>query len=348
MTQTVETYSMKDGLVQSKPFSILGLVNAFLRHSRLFGICILLGALVGAASIVVVPRRQIAESTFVVEGDALSRSSALAAQFGVSLGSGSAGATPSVTFYQELLTSRPILLAAVQMPYTTPDGPKTLIEYYGVDGPTPAAKLNAAVTMLRQDLKVTPDITTNVVTLRVTANSGAVATQINQNLLALVAKFNVEKRRTQAALERDFLLARGDEARRELRAAETKLEDFLQSNRTYQTSPQLAFQAQRLQEDIQLKRDISASVGQSFERARIEAVRNTPSFTIIDSPVDAAYPDGHGPVVRAVIGIFVALLLAAAIALLMELAEQSRRTYPEEYKEFARLRRSLFGTRPAK
>jgi uncharacterized protein involved in exopolysaccharide biosynthesis len=327
--------------VEPKPFSILGIINAFLRHSRLLAAGVIVGCIIGAVSIVIVPRRQIAESTFVVEGDASSsRTSAVAAQFGITLGS-AAPSAPGAPFYEELLTSRAILSAAVQKKYDTPAGPRDLMEYYKVEGSTPEQKLNAAVRALRLDLNVTPDLNTNMVTLRVTAKSGIVATQINANLLDLIGQFNVLKRRTQAAQERDFLQGRSDEAKRELRAAESKLEQFLQANRTYQTSPQLAFQAQRLQQDIDLKRDISTSVTQSFERARIDAVRTTPSFTVIDSPAGSAVRDGHGPLIRAIIGAIVGFLIAGAWALVREVASQSRQAYPQEYREFSELRRAI-------
>jgi uncharacterized protein involved in exopolysaccharide biosynthesis len=331
----------KDSKVQSKPFSILGMLNTFLRHSRLIVLGILAGATIGAISILIVPRREIAESTFVVEGDAASssRTGALAAQFGISLGS-NPSSVPDAAFYQDLLTSRAILAGAVQEVYDTPDGRQNLVQYYGVQGRTPDAKLNTAVGALRKDMSVSPDLSINVVKLRVTAESGHLATAINRNLLTLIARFNVEKRRTQSALERDFLQARALEARTDLRAAESRLEDFLERNRTYQTLPQLSFQAARLQQEVQIKRDIFTSVTQSYERARIDAARATPTFTIVDAPEGSAIETGQGPAVRAMIGAIVGLIIAAAIALLKEVAQQSRRAYPEEYDEFSRLKRS--------
>jgi uncharacterized protein involved in exopolysaccharide biosynthesis len=231
--------------------------------------------------------------------------------------------------------------AAVLKTYDTPDGPRNLMEYYEVDGATAQARLNAAIGKLLKNISITSDVTTNVVTMRVSGASGPVVTQINRNLLDLVHTFNVEKRRTQANTERAFLQARVADARAELRDAEAKLQAFFSRNRTYQTSPQLTFEANRLQQDLTMKRTMFESLAQSYERARIDAVRTSPMFTIIDPPEGSARPEGHGPLPRAILGALAGLLIAGALAILKEFAEQSRRQYPEEYNEFARLRSRL-------
>src|SRR5438876_484305 len=91
----------------------------------------------------------------------------------------------------------------------------------------------------------------------------------------------------QASQERRFLGERLDTARAELRRAEGALEKFLQRNRSYPNSPTLLFEHDRLQREAGLRQDVYSMLTQAYEQARMQAVRNTPSISLIDHPVPA-------------------------------------------------------------
>src|SRR5438067_2285669 len=86
-----------------------------------------------------------------------------------------------------------------------------------------------------------------VALLSVTTQWPSVSLALAEKLIRGVGTFNVERRRSQAAAERQFVDAQAAESERALRDAENALQSFLQRNREYGGSPQLPFERDRLQ-----------------------------------------------------------------------------------------------------
>ena len=333
------------GAPDRQPLMVL---NAILRRRRV-ALGVPLAAVALALIIWLVPRNNyVASSQFMPQsgGSPGGQLAGLAAQFGFSLGGGVAD-PESPDFYAELLRSRELTTEVAQGVYRfrTEDGDSlqgNLTQLLKVKGDTPEARLRRTLRELEDRTDVSVGLKTGVIAVKVEMPWPALATQVNRRLLDLVDSYNRTRRQTRAAAERRFVEGRLAEARGELQASEAELERFLDRNRSYQQSPQLTFEASRLQRRVDLRQQVYTSLAQSYENARIEEVRNTPVTTVVSHPEGSAQP------VRSdlLLSMFLALLLGAALALVVifvrEYLEVQRRRHPDDYAEFAALRASVF------
>jgi uncharacterized protein involved in exopolysaccharide biosynthesis len=318
--------------------TIFSALNGLLRQRALvIGCAVLLGA---AGGLWAISRERVytSVSSFMPEGRQ-SAAGGLAAQLGLALPG--AGGTESPQFYVDLLRSRELLGSAVTTAFTVPGHtrPVTLVDLYDVDGETPALRRDAAIDRLDAALDLSPSPRTNVVNVRVSASSPALAQQLNRRLLDLLGEFNRRRRQSRASEERRFAEERLANVKAELRVAEDRLQTFLQSNRDYQNSPSLVFSYERLQADVVLLRQVVMTLQQSAEQAKIEEVRDTPTITLVESSSFPVRPDPRGTVKFALIGAIFGTFLGIAIAFVRETLSRPSVRATSDYEEFVRLRR---------
>ncbi|MBA2457976.1 MAG: hypothetical protein H0V43_03350 [Gemmatimonadales bacterium] len=322
--------------------SLLGLVNLLLRHRGLVLGAALLGFAVAVALSLLAPRVYTAHSSFMPQTrKAMASISGLAAQFGLALPTAEGGQSPA--FYADLLESRAILGDVVtgSFEFTTEAGPTrgTLVDYYRSKGATPALRRDAAIRDLADDVTASTVQRTGVVNLSVTVRDPALAIQINQRLLDLLNQFNLRTRQSQAAEERRFTERRMGEVRGDLRTAEDRLQRFLQRNRDFRNSPELTFQADRLEREVTMQQQVFTTLAQAFEQAKIEEVRDTPVITVVQRPELPARPDRRGLVLKGLAGLLLGLLAGAGLAVWKAYAANLRLLPSSEAAEFAVLRR---------
>jgi uncharacterized protein involved in exopolysaccharide biosynthesis len=229
----------------------------------------------------------------------------------------------------------------VDTPFVLPDaGTLTLVEHYESSGDTPARRRDEAIQSLEQNLETTVDATSGVVELRATATDPALALMINQRVLDLVNQFNLHTRQSQAAMERRFTEGRLEEVRGDLREAEDRQQRFLQRNRDYQNSPELLFQSERLQREVEFRQQLYTVLAESYERAKIDEVRDTPVITVVERPELPARPDRRGLLKWGLVSLILGLILGSILALIREALARTRSDEPAEYAELAELWRS--------
>lgn len=325
--------------------SSLAVANTALRNSRLLLIVPLLSMVVAGALALVVGSTYIAEATFKPESGQLPAGgmAGFAAQLGFDLGSMQGG--ESLEYYARLVESREILTDALRSEYTVgAEGGETrtanLFTLYGIDAPTEDQRVLSGVLRLRKDISVTLDQAANVVSLQTEAPTKDLAVALNARLLELMSRFNLDKRQSQARAEREFVEEQTRRAAAELQAAEARLADFLVQNRRYQGSPELINEVERLKRRVDLRQQVYAGLAQAYEQAKLEEVRNTPVFTVLDRPEGSAREVG-GVFQAMVLGLVAGLVLAGFWVFLREYLAVQRRLHPEDYSEFARRTRAL-------
>ncbi|TFH65128.1 MAG: hypothetical protein E4G90_06765 [Gemmatimonadales bacterium] len=268
----------------------------------------------------------------------------LAAQFGVSLGAASGGET--LDFYVILLRSRAVLEEIAQDEFLfAVDEAGTefvrghLIDLLEIDEELPGDRLKEAVAWLEDAIRVSSDADASLVTIEVTTPSVGMSEAVGRTIIDEVNEFNLGKRQNHARQERVFIEERMTRAREELENEERAMESFLESNRTFESSPQLTFEHQRILRRLDVRQQVYLSLSQAFEQARIEEVRNTPVFTVIESPEGSAEIETSLPA-RAVFG-FVAGLLAALFAIgVREAVLRYRSERPDEFRYLVGLLRA--------
>lgn len=269
------------------------------------------------------------------------RISSLAAQFGVNLG-GSQG--DNVDFYEQLLRARHLLLAAATTEYEFEAGGDTLsgtlAELLDVDGRSEELRNRNAAMELRSASAVETNTSANTVILRVTMPWPELAVAVNRRLLELVNEFNLEQRQNAAAAERTFAEARAEDARGDLQAAEDSLRDFLERNRLYQQSPELQFEAARLQRAVSHHEQVYTSLAVAAEQAGISEVRNTPVITIVDPPEGFVRRTGNYVQVG-LLAIVLGLILGVLIGLAREYGRWQADANPRDLEELRSATRGL-------
>lgn len=324
----------------------LGLVNVLLRSRHVVVGLTLLCFAVAVVIALVLPRTFTAHSAFMPQTrKPMSSLSGLAAQFGLALPTAETSQTPA--FYADLLQNQSILGAIVTDSFKYQvDGMETrgsLMDFYRSKGATPLLRRDAAIRHLEGDIDASTVQRTGVVTLDVTVRQADLAVQINQRLLDLLNQFNLETRQSQAAQERRFTERRLAEVRQDLRAAEDRLQQFMQRNRDFRNSPELTFQADRLKREVTMQQDVFTTLAQAFEQAKIEEVRDTPVITVIQRPEMPARPDPRGLVGKGMLGLLLGLLIGAGFALWKSYAANLSFLPSPEAAEFAVLRHQAAG-----
>lgn len=328
--------------------TVAGLLNIGLRNLRLLFLTPMVFAVAGLLYSVLGPTQHVATSSFAPQGASASSSAArlagLAARFGVPTGSlGEAG--ESIYFYAKLIKSTKLLrdIATTYYQFEAGDPPTVLegtyLDLQDIEGETERGEILAAIWQLEGNVTVEADAESGIVTVRTRSDWPALAELMNRRILDLLTEFNLESRQSQAAAERRFLQTRMSEAKSELTAAESALEQFYESNKNFSGSPQLRFQEGRLMRQLELRQQVFSSLAQSYEESRIEEVRNTPVITVVDPPEGSAEPRGRGPVVMVLIGGVLGLILAGFLIFVREYVRAERTLHPDLYQSLgARLR----------
>jgi uncharacterized protein involved in exopolysaccharide biosynthesis len=329
--------------------SIVEIANTILRQWRMVvAVPLVLASVVGLWSLSQ-ERAYAATASFIpqaAEGRSGVGAAALAQQFGVSLGSERPGESPQ--FYVELLRSRTVLRDAVESEYQVPaeDGAvrrANLIDLFDIEGDrNTLPPWRRAADKLEDGISTSVARETGLVRLTVSGPDPALAEQIAQRLLEILETFNTEVRQSRAQEESRFIGARLTDAQAELRTVETALQEFLRQNRDFRNSPELTFEHDRLQRQVAMRQEVYTSLVRSQEQARIDAVRDTPHFTVVDHPAGTAEPQGRGTVLRAILAFMLGLAGAVVVAFIREVNRRGRDSEDPHYREFQGLARQAW------
>jgi len=216
----------------------------------------------------------------------------LATQFGMSLGS-EPGQSPE--FYADLVQSRPVVEEVLRARYPAPGNvagqaadSASLLNLLGVLGLDERRRLELGVARLRSQLRIDTR-KTGIIELRVQARNAVLAAAVANEFVAVVNRFNTERRQSQARQTRAFVEGRVTAVERELRQAEDSLRAFYERNRQWQNSPKLTFDEGRLRRQLDMEQELAASLRRQLETSRIAEVNDVPVVTVIESAVPATH-----------------------------------------------------------
>ncbi|HUR91686.1 MAG TPA: hypothetical protein VMY38_03325 [Gemmatimonadaceae bacterium] len=315
--------------------SFLSLINFVLRNALILGASGLAFAILVAIPAVTAAPTYSVTTKFATESEPVGR------LFGFSLPGNGGGRGPE--FYIELIKSPEILAPLVESSYEVEPGKprKTLIEHFA-PGVRPAseAKVRAmSAASSRISTKVSP--TTSSIILRVTAENPILATQMAEAVLVQIDRFNSTTRKLQTTAERRFAEQRLAEISVEVRQAEERLRYFRERNRDISLSPALNLERERLEEEVSTRRGLYSSVLQTYERAKMDEVRDSPLVTVIGRPVPPSQPDARGMARSFVLGFFLGLLVGGILVAWTEYLDRVRQRGSPEFAEFDRLGQTM-------
>ena len=273
----------------------------------------LIGALAGVGIALRVPSQYTSSASFIAQGSSVSLLPSALQGIAASVGFGTAK-DYSPQFYADLLSSQPILVAAVSHRYPVETGEavtaRTYLDIEAVGGRDSAAQLEAGVRHLRRRISSRADVRTNIISLSVTARYPTLSRDLSRVLLDALDSMNISFRQEQSRELREFFESRVADARRELDSAENALRQFLEHNRVIQNSPLLQFEQMRLTRAADLKRTVYTTVVEQYEEAKMQEARNVPVLTILTAPVLPTRKSGPPRRFIVVSGLIAGLLLA--------------------------------------
>ncbi len=158
------------------------------------------------------------------------------------------------------------------------------------------------------------------------------------NLLAELARFNLERRQTQAAEERRFAEQRLADVKASLATAENRLQEFLQGNQQFKSASQLSVERDRLLREQTNLQQVYTALAQAYEKARIDEVRNTPVITIIDRPEQPTRAEPRHLVQKFALGILGGLALGLLLGFLRDSNEGPASEETNDADDFSRLK----------
>jgi uncharacterized protein involved in exopolysaccharide biosynthesis len=286
----------------------------------------LAGAVTATAIVLRRPKLYAAAAAFIPQTSSSGRSrlAGLAAQFGVSVGDADSRQSPA--FYAELLKSHALLKQLVETPLpaeSLPPRAATLIDYWGGTGSL-AERRERAIAHTRSNLSVQSGRETAIVSFSFLGPTPLLARSGAERVLQLVNEFDARSRREQAAAERSFVQERLDEARGDLRRAEQLLANFDRQNRVVDYSPDLQLERERLMREVTLQQQLFASLAQGFAQSRIDALRNTPSIAVVDSPDTPVGPEPRRLPAMVLVGLIVGLLASIVLMAVREMLHAVR------------------------
>ena len=327
-----------------QPVSVLSLINVLLRHRLLVGVCVVIGLLLSAQSKIFSGRSYTSSATFIpVATKAASNLTGLAAQLGIGLSSGDAAESPQ--FYLELLQSREILNPVIQSVFDIPTGngviKRNLVQWYGLGDRATGLTIAEAGRELKDRMVVGASLKSGVVSLTVSDASPVVAQQIIIRMLAQVAHFNETRRHEKAAAEREFTATQLAESDAALRAAESRLREFLEVNRV-RNSPALSLEEERLQRAVSMRQQLYTATAQAYQQVKIEELRDARSISVVESPEVPPIANPRGLVKAIVLGSLVGFLIGSLLALVREYFLKTNIVRPREGEEYRALKRELW------
>jgi uncharacterized protein involved in exopolysaccharide biosynthesis len=304
--------------LQDEQISVLALGTVLLRHRVRILRWILLGGVVAALTVLWRPQLYSARLSFVPQGNDIARSglASLAGQLGLTTPVGNLSQSPE--FYVGLIKSRELLRPIVHDTIVVAEmqGKRMpFVELSEVRGST-ARREELAIERLSKAITASVGRNTGVVHVRVLTKWPSVSLAVASGVLNRVNDFNLKTRQSQAASERRFVEGRLSIARSELRASEDRLQAFLSSNRAIGSSPQLTFERDRLQRDVNLQQQVFTTLAQAYDDVRIREVRDTPTITIVESPAVSTIAEPRGRLKRGVLGLVIGALFGASLVLL--------------------------------
>jgi uncharacterized protein involved in exopolysaccharide biosynthesis len=312
------------------------------RHRRtILGIAAVAAVLTLVISFLL-PTRWTAEAGFIPETSTSIQLptgiNALAGELGFSLPSGDPTSSPD--FYAAVTESRSLLEQTLMTRFRVPGAAASdsapLIDILGIENDDPRQRMEDGVEWMQDHSSSKVDAKTGVISLDAEMPDPDLSASVVSRMVALLNEFNQRTRNERARERRRFTEARTADAQKDLTAAEDDLRAFLIRNRSFENSPQLVFEQQRLDRQVQIRQDVYQTLRREYEVARIDEVNNTPVLTVVDAPTPPAKPSSPRRVRMTLVALVLGLLVGTSYAFVREYMKRSQELEPAAYERLAR------------
>ena len=198
----------------------------------------------------------------------------------------SVGEASLTKLYPAIIKSETILKNVIYTEYRTKkfDEPVNLIKFYEIEEKTPEREYEAMVKGLRDNLNVTVDNKTSLVTISIETLEPQLSADILNNITSELDKFIRTKRTTNASEQRKWIENRLGEVKQDLAKSEEVLKEFREKG----ISPQLLLEQERLKREVLINTTLYIELKKQYELAKIEEIKNIPIINVMDKARPAA------------------------------------------------------------
>jgi uncharacterized protein involved in exopolysaccharide biosynthesis len=255
------------------------LYKPFLRRWRFVLLCIL-GGWAAALALILVPEREY-KAQLVVAAVPNAKTASLAGGLSSLLGNATLGGVQSTPYFiTRLLLLRGVLREVALSPAA--DGAKSTIIERLLDTPRAEITPEQMDLGMRDVLSTEVDKQTGLVTFAVTHRDSALARRIAQRVVAVGSRTFVEVLRSQATDQREAGQAQVDSARRQLRAAEARLQEFQTTHRVYAPYSPAAVERQRIDRDLASAQSAYSDAVTDRQGAIARELAEMPAVVVVD------------------------------------------------------------------
>lgn len=320
--------------------SLFAVVTAALRHRWLIVGCVVIATAISVFVAVRKPLLYMGSASFLPQGsDGGGRSalSGLAGQFGISVPFGNQSLSPE--FYAAMVKSPAVLRKIARDTFVVQEhggSRMALVDVFDIPAGTPARREEQGIAQINNVTSASVEKTTGAVRLTVATRWPSVSLNLTTALIDGVNDLTQRTRQAQATSERKFVEGRLAAATASLREVEDRLQEFVNVNRQFTNSPQLSFQRDRLQRDVDLQQQVFSAQTLALEDVRVREVRNTPVITMLDEPSVPTQPEPRGRIKLVLMGFVVGAFLGVLIAFASELLSRESREGNPEIDELVR------------
>ena len=231
----------------------------------------------------------------------------LAALAGVNVG----GEGSLAKLYPTILRSESVLRSVMYAKYQTKKfkEPVDLLQFWEIEERTPERSSEVALKTLREELEISLDNKTNVVSISIETREPSLSADIVNNVIGALDKFFRTKKTTNAGEQRKFIEGRLVEIKADLEKAENTLKEFRENNRQISSSPQLLLEQERLIREVQINTTIYVELKKQYEIVKIEEIKNIPIVNVMDAARPAQWKE-RPKRARIVVTSFITMVLA--------------------------------------
>lgn len=203
------------------------------------------------------------------------------------LGLGTVSNTDGVDYYAGLMRAR-ATVASLALATIDSAGETRFIDSLDIDGDSERDSVAKAVDKLRELIDISIDVKAGFLTVTARSHSPQLAEALARTAVLIAESTAIAQRHRTGLAERRFLEGRVARLQEELLSAEDSARSFFEENRTWQMSPRLRFEGDRLMATAARIRSVYTDIARAYEMARVEEARNTPSLFVISGSEGSA------------------------------------------------------------
>lgn len=301
--------------------NLFAVARLLLRRRRLLATVVLGVMTITAIYLFLQPNLYTSEATILPTGKTTSSVSALKSLVGLAAALPASDENSSALF-PVILRSNLIVDAVLARQYAFEHNrqlqTRTLREYFGQENPDRLRKNLRDVTSIRAD-KQTGEINVGVQTAYPELSRAVLAEYLTQ-----LEDFNLNKRRSSAKSDAEYLQKQIIVVDADLHQAEDNLETFQRFNMDWAntTSPEILKELGRLQREVDVKSSTYTMLLNQLETAKLETQKDIPVVRILDEPSLPTVKSGPFRRNGIILSGFIALILSSLAIVVADIARQ--------------------------